>query len=174
MARRHVVCPASNLPPGERRVVEVDGLSVGVFNLEGEYYALNNACPHQLAPLCEGDLTGLVTSDSTDPEEYEWDRDGEIITCPWHNWEFDITTGESVFNPHKVRTRTYDVTVEEVPVDDDTEDAGEADDPAAVDSNSAAGETDEQREYGTELAGDEPPVETYDVAVEDEMVVLYV
>jgi 3-phenylpropionate/trans-cinnamate dioxygenase ferredoxin subunit len=46
------------------------------------------------------------------PGEYVWARDGEILRCPWHGWEFDITTGRSIFNPHKTRVRAYEVTVE--------------------------------------------------------------
>ena len=46
------------------------------------------------------------------PGEYVWARDGEILRCPWHGWEFDITTGRSVFNPHAVRVKMYEVTVE--------------------------------------------------------------
>lgn len=146
---RHEICPESDLPPGERLIVEVDGLSIGVFNVDGEYFALNNVCPHQLAPLCEGTVTGTVTAERVG--EYEWERDGAIIRCPWHNWEFDVRTGESVFNPHDVRTRTYDV---------DVEDVCQACDPA-------------DHEYGTELGGSEPPVETYEVGVQDRTIVLY-
>jgi len=134
-----------------------------VFNLSGEFYAINNVCPHQLAPLCEGDLTGLVTSEEVDAERYQYERPGEILTCPWHNWEFDVKTGESVFNPH-LKTRTYDVEVES------PEDLDNADGKAGTEGDADCQEC----EYGTSLAGDEPPVETYDVEVEDEMIVLYV
>lgn len=150
MTTRFEVCPAEDLAPGERRIVEVDSLSIGVFNVDGEYYALNNVCPHQLAPLCEGRITGTVQSDRVG--EYEWEKDGQIVQCPWHHWEFDITSGESVFNPHKVRTRTFDVEVV------------------------ARSEVDEEQIgcYGTSLQGDEPPVETYDVEVEEDIIVLYI
>jgi len=46
------------------------------------------------------------------PGEYRWGREGEVLRCPWHGWEFDITSGRSIFNPHRVRVRTYEVTVE--------------------------------------------------------------
>ena len=45
--------------------------------------------------------------------EINWERDGQILRCPWQGWEFDIATGRSVFNPHRLRVRTYDVTVEQ-------------------------------------------------------------
>jgi nitrite reductase/ring-hydroxylating ferredoxin subunit len=46
------------------------------------------------------------------PGEYIWARDGEILRCPWHGWEFDITTGQSIYNPHAIRVKSYEVTVE--------------------------------------------------------------
>lgn len=49
---------------------------------------------------------------ATEAFEYVYAREDEIIKCPWHGWEFEVATGRSIFNPHKVRVRTYDVTVE--------------------------------------------------------------
>lgn len=46
------------------------------------------------------------------PGEYIWSREGEILRCPWHGWEFDITTGRSIHNPRKTLVRTYDVSIE--------------------------------------------------------------
>jgi 3-phenylpropionate/trans-cinnamate dioxygenase ferredoxin subunit len=97
---------------GERRIVDVKGRSIGVFNVHGEYYAIRNLCPHEGAPLCRGIVTG--TTLPSQPGEYIWAKDGEIVRCPWHGWEFDITTGQSVFNPHKMRVKKYTVTVEPV------------------------------------------------------------
>jgi nitrite reductase/ring-hydroxylating ferredoxin subunit len=107
------VCGVEELPPGERKIVEVAGRSIGVFNVHGRYYALRNLCPHRRAPLCLGRVRGLVVSDG--PYNVRLERDGEIIACPWHGWEFDIATGRSHFNPHKVRVKTYDVTVGPLP-----------------------------------------------------------
>jgi nitrite reductase (NADH) small subunit len=107
---RHVVATLSELPPGARKIVEFEGRSIGVFNVKGAFYALRNACPHQSGPLCRGSLIGLLTA--RDPKHLELSRDGEIIRCPWHGWEFDVTNGRSVFNPHRVRVRSYEVTVE--------------------------------------------------------------
>jgi 3-phenylpropionate/trans-cinnamate dioxygenase ferredoxin subunit len=44
--------------------------------------------------------------------EFHYEREGEIVRCPWHGWEFDIKTGRSIFNPHKVRTASYPVVVQ--------------------------------------------------------------
>jgi 3-phenylpropionate/trans-cinnamate dioxygenase ferredoxin subunit len=48
-----------------------------------------------------------------------WAREGEILRCPWHGWEFDILTGRSIFNPHRTRVKAYDVTVEQK-IDDES------------------------------------------------------
>jgi nitrite reductase (NADH) small subunit len=106
--RRHEVCTASEIPPGGRRIVEVDGRSIGVFNVGGEFYALHNGCPHKGGALCEGPVCGTVLP--TEDRSYTYGRDGEILRCAWHGWEFDIRTGRSLVDP-AVRARTYSVAV---------------------------------------------------------------
>ena len=106
---RIVVGETAELPPGTRRIVEVDGRSIGVFNVGGEYLAIRNRCPHQGGPLCEGVTVGALTSDR--PGEYRHERAGEIIRCPWHAWEFDLRTGASWFDPARRRVRAYEVDV---------------------------------------------------------------
>lgn len=109
----HYVCLADELPPGDRKLIQVGKRSVGVFNVGGEFFALLNVCPHQMAPLCEGRICGY--SPPSEVGEYLYVREGEIIRCPWHGWEFDIKTGRSIFNPHAVRTATYAVQVGPTP-----------------------------------------------------------
>ena len=72
---------------------------------------MRNSCPHQGAPLCLGAITGMTRPSK--PGEYVWAHEGEILRCPWHGWEFDVTSGRSVCNPHRTRVKTYEVTVEE-------------------------------------------------------------
>ncbi len=117
------VCCVVELPPGERKIVEADGKSIGVFNVHGKFYALRNICPHQFAPLCEGTITGTTLPSKVG--EYSYAREGEIIRCPWHGWEFDITTGKSIFNPHKVKARSYEVSVEAACLQNDEEESVE-------------------------------------------------
>ena len=68
-----------------------------MFNIKGEYFGLLNRCPHPGASLCEGPLIGLAQSHN--PGEIDYTRQGEIIRCPWHGWEFDIRTGQSYCDP---------------------------------------------------------------------------
>jgi 3-phenylpropionate/trans-cinnamate dioxygenase ferredoxin subunit len=109
MATRYQVCAAAELPPGGRKIIQAGKKSIGVFNVAGEYHALLNLCPHQFAPLCLGNICGY--SPPSEVGEFRYEREGEIIRCPWHGWEFDIKTGRSIFNPHKVRTASYPVSV---------------------------------------------------------------
>lgn len=107
---KHVIGPVAEFPAGTRRMLVVEGRPIGIFNVNGSYYALKNSCPHQGAPLCVGTVTGMTLPSA--PGEYLYGREGEIVRCPWHGWEFDITTGKSIFDPHKCLVKTYDVTVE--------------------------------------------------------------
>ncbi len=108
--QRHVVATVAEIPPGGRKIVEVAGRSIGVFNVNGRFYAVRNSCPHQGGPLCLGPTMGLVSADG--PGEFRYEREGEILRCPWHGWEFDIRTGQSWFDPARVRVRRYEVAVE--------------------------------------------------------------
>jgi len=107
---RYIVGTVDELSPGKRKIVEVAGRSIGVFNIDGEFFALRNRCPHQGGPLCEGRLAGFV--ESSGPGDLRYSRAGEILRCPWHAWEYDIRTGQSYFNPTVVRVRHYEVSVE--------------------------------------------------------------
>lgn len=107
--RLFVVGRAEDMPPGSTVIVDIDGRSVGVFNIDGEFFAIRNTCPHASGPLCQGVRSGLVVS--SEPGKYDYLRRGEFIRCPWHQWEFDIRTGQSWFDPDRTRVRRYDVRV---------------------------------------------------------------
>ncbi|TVY08383.1 Rieske (2Fe-2S) protein [Paenibacillus cremeus] len=111
-----MVCPVRELPPGGRKIVSIEGRSIGVFNIRGQFYAIRNRCPHQGAQLCVGHIQGIMLP--SDPGEYLYGRDGEIVRCPWHGWEFDITNGKSVFDPFKCLVKTYEVEVVDRPEED--------------------------------------------------------
>ncbi|MBN8925811.1 MAG: 2Fe-2S ferredoxin [Rhodospirillales bacterium 69-11] len=106
---KHVIATVAEIPPGSRKLVTVRGRPIAVFNLGGEFFGLFNRCPHQGGPMCEGIVTGLIAAD--EPGQYSYARDGEILRCPWHGWEFDIRTGQSVIDPAKINLRRYNVEV---------------------------------------------------------------
>lgn len=89
----HVVCAATDVDSGDRVVVDIDGLELTVLNVDGEYYAYPNWCPHQGGPLGEGSVDG-TTEATFDRETLEYDLDwvkeDAILRCPWHQWEFDV------------------------------------------------------------------------------------
>ena len=92
-AGRTKVANVVEIGEGQARVVEIDGRSVAVFNVAGQFYAIDNVCPHRGGPLGEGDL------------------EGRIVSCPWHAWRWDVTTGTNANNP-AVRVACYPVIVE--------------------------------------------------------------
>lgn len=99
-----VVAPATELDEGERLVTELQGREIAVFLIDGEYYAYLNWCAHQSGPCCEGMLSGTFLPSngaSTEPPELEveWTKEGQILNCPWHGWEYDVTTGECLSRP---------------------------------------------------------------------------
>jgi nitrite reductase (NADH) small subunit len=115
--RRIEVAPADEFPPGTRRIVVPfrGRAGIGVFNIDGSYYALRNLCPHKSGPLCTGRVSGRVVADAPPTVEdanLDLVREGEIIRCPWHLWEFEIATGRCLVDP-KARVKTYPVVVEE-------------------------------------------------------------
>lgn len=107
---RHVVARAADLPPGTRKKVSIESRDIVVLNIKGELFALSDKCPHKGASLCGGLLTGLVKSDG--PGDYKYERAGEILRCPWHQWEFDVRTGRSYCDPRRLRLMQFPVAVE--------------------------------------------------------------
>jgi len=87
------VASLTELPPGSARTVEVNGKAIALFNVQGTVYATDNTCLHQGGPLGEGDLIG------------------EVVVCPWHQWEYDVRTGEMPGNS-SIKISTYPVQVE--------------------------------------------------------------
>lgn len=112
MATAHPVGPVEEIPPGERRIVAVRGIEIGVFNIGGSFYALPNLCFHQWGPLCAGKLTGTIEAPPDADWKLDWVREGQIVVCPWHSLEFDVTTGQCLAYP-QVKLRRYPVTVED-------------------------------------------------------------
>lgn len=94
MAEWITVAKTDEIGPGERDVVEIDGYYIAIFNVDGRYYAIEDACTHDDGPLAEGELRG-----------YE-------IECPRHGARFDIRTGDVLSLPAVTPTRRYDVRVE--------------------------------------------------------------
>ena len=110
MQRRYAVAKVGEIAPGERKIVEVEGRSIGIFNVHGTFVVALNVCPHELAPVCLGRVGG--TTLPSPPGEFRWGREGEILACPWHGWEFDLLTGQALADKRRHLHR-YPVIVEE-------------------------------------------------------------
>jgi nitrite reductase/ring-hydroxylating ferredoxin subunit len=95
--KRHPVARSGEIPPGGRKVVSIGPLAIGIFNVGGEIRAYRNACPHAGGPVCLGRISG--TSLPSKVYEYIFGKEGFILRCPWHGWEFDLRTGEHLVDP---------------------------------------------------------------------------
>jgi len=91
-----VVCPAADLPPGEVKIVRAGALVIGVFNVDGEYYAIEDRCSHDDGPLAEGEF---------EPEEC-------AVVCPRHGSRFDLRTGRPLSLPAYLPVNTFEVIVD--------------------------------------------------------------
>lgn len=88
------VATTTEIGPGQKKLVQVDGQAVAIFNLEGEYYAVQDVCTHDGGPLAEGDVFG------------------EEIECPRHGARFNVKTGDVTRMPACEPVETYPVKVE--------------------------------------------------------------
>lgn len=93
----HTVCTTEELPEGARRIVEVDGVEIGVFNCGGDLLAIEDRCSHDDGPLAEG----------------EFDADACTVECPRHGSLFDLRTGRPQTLPAFQAVDTFDVRVDD-------------------------------------------------------------
>lgn len=114
MTDRTYVCEADELQPGERTILSLNGRDVGVLNVEGNYYAISNVCPHQRGPICEGAIKRELDGEYVGPGKRvrEFHSDTVTISCPYHGWEYDIETGEHV-GDRRLAVPTFNVVVED-------------------------------------------------------------
>jgi nitrite reductase/ring-hydroxylating ferredoxin subunit len=106
-----VVGKVSDFRNGDRKIIDVNGKSIGVFRVDDQFYALRNRCPHQWGPLCLGDFALRAVSNG--PGDVHLDPGPPLIACPWHGWEYDLATGQSFMGPGpgNMAARSYDVSV---------------------------------------------------------------
>jgi nitrite reductase (NADH) small subunit len=110
--QEYIIAPVAEFPPNTHRVVKVGRREIGIFNVDGNLYALPNLCTHQLGPLCKGRVSGTVISTRETNWKLQWALDNEIVTCPWHGMEYHIKTGTRLAFP-EIRLRSYEVWVED-------------------------------------------------------------
>ena len=106
----HVVAQVADVPEGTSIVVTVGTREIGIFNVRGKFYALPNNCFHQNGPVCQGALTGAVTAGPESGWKKVLSQEGEIVVCPWHALEFNVTTGQCIAFANK-RLPTFPVKV---------------------------------------------------------------
>lgn len=105
------VATLSDLEPGQRRIVSVEGRSVLLYRLDADtVVALRNRCPHQGAEVGRGTISGTTLPGSVG--EHVYGKEGQVLRCPWHAWEFDVTTGRSLHDPDRMAVRSYPVEID--------------------------------------------------------------
>ena len=107
---RHRIGTLDDFPAGSAKLVSVGSLEIGVFNVEGDLHAYRNYCPHRSAPVCLGPVGSTMLPSKRG--EFIMVAEGRVLMCPWHRWEFDLTTGRTVFDTDRRRLIRYTVTRE--------------------------------------------------------------
>jgi 3-phenylpropionate/trans-cinnamate dioxygenase ferredoxin component len=95
MAEFQKAATTGEIPPGTVKAVEIHGWRIALFNVDGHFYALEDLCPHEGAPLSEGTM------------------EGDEVECPWHSASFNIRTGQVLTPPAVEDVRTFEVRVQE-------------------------------------------------------------
>jgi nitrite reductase (NADH) small subunit len=99
------VARLDDIPDRGGLLVTVQGLEIGLFRVGGSVRAWRNHCPHMAAPVCRGAVTGTFLPSAV--YEYATGREGEILQCPWHGWEFDLLDGQHLAPGSPARLRGY-------------------------------------------------------------------
>ena len=105
------MCRVEDIPEGAGRAFDVGGRSVAIFRANGELFAYRNVCPHMYAPICFGRVSGTMLP--SEPGQYVYGLDNQVVRCPWHNWEFDLRTGKSLFTGDRRRLGPVALTVDD-------------------------------------------------------------
>ena len=106
--KERVSFPKHELPPGARKVILVGRREIVVVNSGETLFAVFNRCPHQQAPLSAGSLAGAVLPTATVGER-RYGMELAVLRCPWHKYEFDLSTGRCLADPDRLRVAIYDV-----------------------------------------------------------------
>ena len=97
------------IAPGQAKIVTLAGKEIGLIEKGGQVFAVLNYCPHRGAPICRGRVSGAVVSEA--PGEADYDASRVVLRCPWHHWEFDLQTGQSL-TPIRQKLKLFPVTIE--------------------------------------------------------------
>lgn len=106
----HDIGPLTQFSEAQPYRIEIDHHAIVLVRQKDTVYALRDICPHQGARLSAGKVSGTPLSRLPgDPIKYS--KQGQIIVCPWHGWEYDLTSGCSLVAPQRVRVRSYQVKI---------------------------------------------------------------
>ena len=81
VSQKAKIATVDDVPPGSCKTFQIGDTTIVIYNVDGNFYATTNTCAHQGGPLGDGLF------------------EASVVTCPWHAWQFDVSTGEAVFDP---------------------------------------------------------------------------
>ena len=106
---------ADAFPDPGRKVIELDGIEIGIFKYNGVFTAFENICPHLGGPACQGLMLPRTIDDISEDNVHlsrSFSKHQHNVICPWHGMEFDVSTGEHV-TTKTLRLRKVAVRIEE-------------------------------------------------------------
>lgn len=110
---KYRLCHVEDLPKGSKKTFTVKNMPIVLtHSQQDKFYAIYGLCPHQHAPLGEGTLGGFSKAEQPG-EDFQYERDGEILRCPWHGFSYDVTTGVCLTAPDRLRVKTYPLVIEQ-------------------------------------------------------------
>ena len=110
--KEHDVGKVTDYVSGTVSRVEVGGRPCAIVRHGDTFFAVRDICPHQGAALSGGSVAGDVLPCQVG-EVQRYTKDGEVLRCPWHGWQFELKTGKSLVDPEHIRVRSYRVRVEQ-------------------------------------------------------------
>ncbi|GAA0435677.1 Rieske (2Fe-2S) protein [Lentibacillus halophilus] len=110
---KEIVCKKDELQPGQTMRAKMGPFPIIVCRTpDGEYHAFNNKCAHQGAPMSEGVMCGASVPTDT-PGEYDYQKEGEILRCPWHGMEYDIKNEGRMLADPEQKLKEFNVSFED-------------------------------------------------------------
>jgi nitrite reductase (NADH) small subunit len=107
----HFVTELDALKDAQPVIFEIQGRSIGIIRNKDTVYAVRNVCPHKRAPVCKGLVRGTMLP--SEPSMFVFGLEGQVLQCPWHGWEFNLDTGETLCATPGKRVTKYPVSIQD-------------------------------------------------------------
>ena len=114
MTKKHLVAKTQEISQGEHKIVRIGRIEIGLFNIDGNFHAIPNICPHQYGPACDNGAIsqGTLCGKRENDFKLAWDYQGEVVSCPWHNLQYHVPTGKCLSFPD-MNLKPYKLLIED-------------------------------------------------------------